>query len=150
MAASMISAAERPPACQALPPCKLSTSARIVLVSSLLGAALTTITDSALSPSSFHHSGLATTLFSVWHCRSISKADAVATAQYSELTGARSLASRNLWTASTLCPELDSTAARLKCGEASSGLKAMSSRKAWAALDQSFLETHRAASASSS
>ena len=49
------------------------------------GAALTTLADSALSPSSFHHSGLATSAHS--DCRSMQKALAVACAQSSEPTG---------------------------------------------------------------
>eukprot|EP00964_Phaeocystis_antarctica_P142240 scaffold107473_cov24-Phaeocystis_antarctica.AAC.1 len=63
-----------------------------------------TLADSTLSPSSFHHSGLATSS----HTFSFStlKAFAVASAQTSEPTGARSLASRKRCAASTLCPEL--------------------------------------------
>eukprot|EP00964_Phaeocystis_antarctica_P145548 scaffold111634_cov45-Phaeocystis_antarctica.AAC.3 len=64
------------------------------------GAALKTLADSALSPSSFHHSGLATSAHSF--ARSISKAHAVASAQPSEPTGQRSLASRYRCAASTL------------------------------------------------
>eukprot|EP00964_Phaeocystis_antarctica_P099471 scaffold65318_cov57-Phaeocystis_antarctica.AAC.2 len=63
------------------------------------GAALTTLADSALSPSSFHHSGLATSA----HCfiRSWSKASAVAIAQSFEPAKKRSFASRYHCAAST-------------------------------------------------
>eukprot|EP00964_Phaeocystis_antarctica_P076108 scaffold47032_cov66-Phaeocystis_antarctica.AAC.3 len=63
------------------------------------GAALTTLADSALSPSSFHHSGLATSAHSFR--TSVSKASAVALAQSSEPKGRRSLASRYRCAAST-------------------------------------------------
>ena len=97
-AASLSSAAERGPAAQAaLFP--LSTIARIALASTLSGAALTTLADSALSPSSLHHSGLATSAHS--SCDSMMKAHAVAHAQFSEPTKKRSLASRNRCAAST-------------------------------------------------
>ena len=57
----------------------------MMLALTSFGATLTTFADSALSPSSFHHSGLATSS----HCfsRSVSKAHAVAFAQPSEPTG---------------------------------------------------------------
>eukprot|EP00964_Phaeocystis_antarctica_P124508 scaffold88147_cov48-Phaeocystis_antarctica.AAC.4 len=74
------------------------------------GTALTTLADSALSPSSFHHSGLATSSHTSFS--SVSKAAAVAFAQFSEPTGKRSLASRNRCAASTKCPELASVAPR--------------------------------------
>eukprot|EP00964_Phaeocystis_antarctica_P097110 scaffold63296_cov60-Phaeocystis_antarctica.AAC.1 len=78
---------------------------------SVFGAARRTLADSALSASSFHHSGLATSA----HCssRSLSKVCAVACAQSFEPTGQRSLASRNRCADSTLCPELESTLPRL-------------------------------------
>eukprot|EP00964_Phaeocystis_antarctica_P158210 scaffold128748_cov48-Phaeocystis_antarctica.AAC.1 len=90
------------------------------------GAARTTLADSALSPSSFHHSGLANSA----HCfdRSMLKALAVAVAQRSEPTGWRSLASRYRCAASTSCPEFQSTLPRLKYATGSSGLEAMASR----------------------
>ena len=59
VAASLSSAAERGPAPQVLYR-PLSTPARMRLAALSFGAALTTLADSALSPSSFHHSGLAT------------------------------------------------------------------------------------------
>eukprot|EP00964_Phaeocystis_antarctica_P113554 scaffold77566_cov63-Phaeocystis_antarctica.AAC.5 len=75
------------------------------------GAALTSLADNALSPSSFHHSDLATSA----HCGSfnVSNANAVAFAHISEPTGQRSLASRYRCAASTLCPESLSTLPRL-------------------------------------
>eukprot|EP00964_Phaeocystis_antarctica_P008811 scaffold4786_cov65-Phaeocystis_antarctica.AAC.3 len=85
MAAFLYSAAERGPASQAPPPPPLSTIARMILTCVSFGAALTTLADSALSSSSFHHSGLTTSAHSV--CRSRSKDHAVATAQFSEPTG---------------------------------------------------------------
>eukprot|EP00964_Phaeocystis_antarctica_P020618 scaffold11403_cov64-Phaeocystis_antarctica.AAC.1 len=60
VAASSSSAAERGPTSHELYPSPISTSARIWLAPTSSGAALTTLADSALSPSSFHHSGLAT------------------------------------------------------------------------------------------
>eukprot|EP00964_Phaeocystis_antarctica_P074967 scaffold46200_cov66-Phaeocystis_antarctica.AAC.2 len=78
---------------------------------SWFGAAVTTLADSALSPSSFHHSGLATSAHS-FH-RSTPKACVVAFAQSSEPSGQRSLASRDRCAASTLCPELLSAPPRL-------------------------------------
>eukprot|EP00964_Phaeocystis_antarctica_P123866 scaffold87558_cov48-Phaeocystis_antarctica.AAC.2 len=60
VAASLSSAAERGPTSQGAPPRPLSTAARISLAIASFGAALATLADSALSPSSFHHSGLAT------------------------------------------------------------------------------------------
>ena len=74
----MRSATTRDPRSQA-PPCPLSTAARIWLAPKSFGAALTTLADSALSSSSFHHSGLATSA----HASSFSmlKARAVAIAQ---------------------------------------------------------------------
>eukprot|EP00964_Phaeocystis_antarctica_P085425 scaffold53953_cov51-Phaeocystis_antarctica.AAC.1 len=107
VAASMSSAAERGPASQA-PHCPISTNARISWPTPSSGAALTTLADSALSPSSFHHSGLATSVHTS-HV-SISKASAVACAHFSEPTGLRSLASRNRCAASTWCSELASAA----------------------------------------
>eukprot|EP00964_Phaeocystis_antarctica_P041371 scaffold23655_cov65-Phaeocystis_antarctica.AAC.1 len=85
--------------------------ARMRLALASFGAALTTLSDSALSPSSFHHSGLAASAHT--SSDSKSKASAVATAQSSEPTGQRSLASRNRCAASTSCPELPSTVPRL-------------------------------------
>eukprot|EP00964_Phaeocystis_antarctica_P030361 scaffold17146_cov61-Phaeocystis_antarctica.AAC.1 len=79
-----------------------------------------------------HHSGLATSQHSL--CLSMLKAPAVAFAQYSEPTGSRSLASRYRCAASTLCPEWLSAFARLKYATGSSGLRAMASRLALAAL----------------
>ena len=113
LAASLSSAAEgRGPTTQALcAQCPLSTTARIMFVSTRFGAAPTTLADSALSPSSFHHSGLTTSLHSFIF--SMSKAADVACAQPSESAGKRSLASRNRCAASTKCPELESTAPRL-------------------------------------
>eukprot|EP00964_Phaeocystis_antarctica_P117803 scaffold81623_cov60-Phaeocystis_antarctica.AAC.4 len=84
VAASLSFAAERGPASQA-PLFPLSTSARISLAAKSCGAALKTLADSALSPSSFHHSGLATSAHS--SRVSMSKAAAVASAQSSEPTG---------------------------------------------------------------
>eukprot|EP00964_Phaeocystis_antarctica_P103801 scaffold69046_cov77-Phaeocystis_antarctica.AAC.10 len=78
------------------------------LVIASFGAALTTLTDSALRPSSFHHSGLAISS----HSLAISKAFAVASTQCSEPTGERSLASRKRCAASSRCPEVLSTAPR--------------------------------------
>eukprot|EP00964_Phaeocystis_antarctica_P117521 scaffold81351_cov48-Phaeocystis_antarctica.AAC.1 len=78
------------------------------------------------------------------------KAKAVATAQRSEPTGQRSLASRNRCAASTWCPELESTTPRLAYAVGSSGLSATASRQALAALRVSRLERYRAPSAKSS
>eukprot|EP00964_Phaeocystis_antarctica_P020249 scaffold11175_cov63-Phaeocystis_antarctica.AAC.5 len=116
------------------------------IADSSFGAALTTLADSALSPSSFHHSGVATsaTDFS----RSRSKAFTVAPAQPSESTGRRSMASRYRDAASTWS-EIESAALRLK----SSGLsdfKAVASLRDMAALCQSSLEAYREPSASRS
>eukprot|EP00964_Phaeocystis_antarctica_P098027 scaffold64100_cov54-Phaeocystis_antarctica.AAC.2 len=97
-AASLNSTADRGPACQAPPP-PCSTTARMVIALQSFGAARKTLADSALSPSSFHHSGLATSAHSF--CCSSLKASAVALAQYSEPTGKRSLASRYRCEAST-------------------------------------------------
>eukprot|EP00964_Phaeocystis_antarctica_P102358 scaffold67706_cov55-Phaeocystis_antarctica.AAC.4 len=83
-AASLSSAAERGPDSQARH-CPVSTIARTLVAAGSFGAALTTLADSALSPSSFHHSGLAT--LSHWSCISNSKARAVASAQSTESTG---------------------------------------------------------------
>eukprot|EP00964_Phaeocystis_antarctica_P065091 scaffold39217_cov62-Phaeocystis_antarctica.AAC.2 len=145
-AASLNSAAERGPASQAsdIP---LSNIARMLCALTSFGAALTTFADSALSPSSFHHSGLATSAHS--SCFSMSKALAVALAQPFEPTGRRSLASRNRCAASTLCPEASSVTPRLRYASGSSGLRAMASRKALADLRQSSLEPYRTPSASS-
>eukprot|EP00964_Phaeocystis_antarctica_P013395 scaffold7334_cov64-Phaeocystis_antarctica.AAC.8 len=115
---------------------------------SSFGAALTTFADSAKSPSSFHHSGLATSPHAF--CVSTSKALAVASAQSSEPTGARALASRYRCAPSTLCPALESTTPRLRYAVGSSGIRAMASRQALDALRQSSLEAYRAPSASSS
>eukprot|EP00964_Phaeocystis_antarctica_P042993 scaffold24650_cov82-Phaeocystis_antarctica.AAC.1 len=109
-AASMNSAAERGPVSQA-PHAPLSTQARMSSVDSLFGTARKTLADSALSPSSFHHSGLATSSHA--GSRSLSKACAVASAQSFEPIRWRSLASMNRCAASTLCPELESAAPRL-------------------------------------
>eukprot|EP00964_Phaeocystis_antarctica_P130589 scaffold94452_cov75-Phaeocystis_antarctica.AAC.6 len=98
-AASLSSAAERGPTSQAPPHAPLSTYARMSIAGSAFGAARKTLADSALSPSSFHHSGLVTSAHS--SVRSVSKASAVACAQYSEPTGSRSLASRYRCAAST-------------------------------------------------
>eukprot|EP00964_Phaeocystis_antarctica_P045181 scaffold25995_cov70-Phaeocystis_antarctica.AAC.1 len=126
MAASLASAAERGSCSpQAGPPLSpLSTVARMPLAAALFGNALTTLTDSALSPSSFHHSGLAVSSNSL----SKSMASAVAFAQSSEPTGQRSLASRHRCAASTLCSEVESTIPRLRYASGSSGLRAMASR----------------------
>ena len=67
--AFLSSAAERGPASQALvshSSCPHSTIARIWWASKASGAALTTLADSALSPSSFHHSG-----FSIFRARGV-------------------------------------------------------------------------------
>eukprot|EP00964_Phaeocystis_antarctica_P090185 scaffold57671_cov48-Phaeocystis_antarctica.AAC.1 len=91
VAAFLSSAHERGPASQpAHRP--LSTEARISWAWTSFGAALTTLADSALSPSSFHHSGLATSAHT--SSLSMSKAAAVARAHVSDPTGQRSLASR--------------------------------------------------------
>eukprot|EP00964_Phaeocystis_antarctica_P075448 scaffold46541_cov57-Phaeocystis_antarctica.AAC.4 len=125
-AASISSAAERGPTSQASL-CPGSTTARMTSACKLFGAALTTLADIALSPSSFHHSGLATSQHSL--CTSMLKAAAVAFAQYSEPTGSRSLASRYRCAASNLCPEwLSAFATRLKYAVGSSGSRAMASR----------------------
>eukprot|EP00964_Phaeocystis_antarctica_P033759 scaffold19146_cov53-Phaeocystis_antarctica.AAC.3 len=123
---SLSSAAERSPASKTLY-CPVSTYARISSADSSFGAALTTLADSALSPSSFHHSGLATSAHAF--DLSKSKARAVATAQYSEPTGSRSLAARYRCAASTSCPELESALPRLWYARGSSGFRAMASRK---------------------
>eukprot|EP00964_Phaeocystis_antarctica_P141864 scaffold106998_cov60-Phaeocystis_antarctica.AAC.2 len=122
VAASMSSAAERVPASQA----SLSTIARISMAGIWFGAALTTLADSALSPSSFHHSGLATSAHASRD--SVSKAHAVACAHIFEPTGKRSLASRYRCAASTWCSELVSAAPRLKYAAGWSGFSAMASR----------------------
>ena len=80
----MSSAAERGPASQE-PHAAYSTSARIKVVSWSFGNALTTVADSALSPSSFHHSGLATSAHA--SRTSMLKACAVALAHICESTG---------------------------------------------------------------
>eukprot|EP00964_Phaeocystis_antarctica_P098881 scaffold64827_cov51-Phaeocystis_antarctica.AAC.1 len=80
----------------------------------------------------------------------MSKACAVARAQGSEPTGWRSLAWRSRCAASTWCPELASAAPRLKYAAGLSGLRAMASRKARAALRESSLEPCLVPSASSS
>eukprot|EP00964_Phaeocystis_antarctica_P047222 scaffold27313_cov85-Phaeocystis_antarctica.AAC.2 len=134
VAASLSSAAEGGPASQASH-CPVSTMARIWLASTSSGAALTTLADSALSSLSFHHSGLATSAHSCF--ASISKARAVASAQNSEPTGQRSLASRYRCAASTSCPELASAAPRLWYASGLSGLRAMASRATRAALRES-------------
>eukprot|EP00964_Phaeocystis_antarctica_P141867 scaffold106998_cov60-Phaeocystis_antarctica.AAC.5 len=103
------SVAERGPASQATVDPR-STPARITLAFALSGAALITLADSALSPSSFHHSGLATSAHT--SDVSIPKPNAAASAHHSEPTGQRSLASRSRCAASTTCPELESTAPR--------------------------------------
>ena len=69
------------------------------IADSSFSAARKTLADSALSASSFHHSGVAASLHS--SSRSTSKAFAVALAQFSESTGQRSLASRYRCAAST-------------------------------------------------
>ena len=58
-AASLSSAAERGPAAQTPHP-PLSTKARMALADASFGTARKTLAESALSPSSLHHSGLAT------------------------------------------------------------------------------------------
>eukprot|EP00964_Phaeocystis_antarctica_P018262 scaffold10109_cov57-Phaeocystis_antarctica.AAC.4 len=148
VAASLSSATERGPASQRPPLRPRSTQARMPLAGPSFGAALATLADSALSPSSFHHSGLATSAHSSRFSRS--KALAVATAQCSEPTGSRSLASRNRCAASTSCPEVESITPRLRYAIGSSGRRAMASRQALAALRQSSLEEYRAPSAISS
>ena len=77
-AASMSSAADRGPGSQPLH-YRQSTLARIACAGPSFGAAFTNLADSALSSSSFHHSGLATSLLS--SSRSMSKAYTVALAQ---------------------------------------------------------------------
>eukprot|EP00964_Phaeocystis_antarctica_P021165 scaffold11720_cov48-Phaeocystis_antarctica.AAC.2 len=124
-AASMSSAADRGATSQP-PHAPLSTVARMVNALASFGAALTTLADSALSPSSLHHSGLATSAHAF--SRSMSKAFAVATAESSEPTGWRSLASRYRCAASTSCPEYESIWPRLRYAIGSSGLRAMASR----------------------
>eukprot|EP00964_Phaeocystis_antarctica_P039238 scaffold22445_cov73-Phaeocystis_antarctica.AAC.10 len=83
VAASLSSAAERGPDSQ---PTQFprSTIARIWLAASSSGAALTTLADSTLSPSSFHHSGLATSAHAF--CVSMLRANAVARPQGLEPT----------------------------------------------------------------
>eukprot|EP00964_Phaeocystis_antarctica_P139882 scaffold104667_cov72-Phaeocystis_antarctica.AAC.13 len=98
----------------------------MLLAPSSFGAALITLADSALSPSSFHHSGLATSAHS--SSRSVSKASAVALAQPSDPTCQRSLASRYRCAASTSCPDSESALPRLKYAKGSSGFRAMASR----------------------
>ena len=148
MAASLSSAAERGPASQESS-CPHSTTARIWLARRLSGAALTTLADSTLSPSSFHHSGLATSAHaSQYAC--MMKVRAAALAHQCERSGKHAMASPNRFTASTWCPEWMSTAPRLKYAKGSSGLSAMASRKARAALSQSSRDACRAPSAISS
>eukprot|EP00964_Phaeocystis_antarctica_P124377 scaffold88044_cov75-Phaeocystis_antarctica.AAC.7 len=91
-AARLSSAAERGPTSQTQPHNPLSTIASMRCAPSYFGAAATTHADSALSPSSFHHLGLATASHAF--SRSRSKADAMACAQHSEPTGARLPVSR--------------------------------------------------------
>eukprot|EP00964_Phaeocystis_antarctica_P116361 scaffold80300_cov75-Phaeocystis_antarctica.AAC.2 len=131
VAASLSSAAERGPATQA-PHAPLNTSARMQWAGPWFGAALTTLADSALSPASFHHSGLATSSHSSRF--KMLATHAVATAQPSEPTRQRSVASRYRCAASTWCPELLSDAPRLKYAVGLSGLSAMASRRVLAAL----------------
>ena len=85
-AASLSSAAERGSGFEAptLRLSPLSTKARTLMAFSSFGAALTTLADSVLSPSSFHHSGLATSAHT--SVRNMQKALAVASAQSSEPT----------------------------------------------------------------
>eukprot|EP00964_Phaeocystis_antarctica_P144063 scaffold109751_cov63-Phaeocystis_antarctica.AAC.1 len=84
MAASLSSVAERGPASQ-VPDNPLSTTARMLFATPSFGAALTTLSDNTLSPSSLHHSGLAASAHTSSFSRS--KAIAVALAQSSEPTG---------------------------------------------------------------
>ena len=91
-AAAVSSTAERGPAFHALH-FPISTHARMQCAFAKVGAAFTTLADNALSPSSLHHSGLATSVHSCVFSRS--KACAVASAQLPEPTGQRFLASRN-------------------------------------------------------
>eukprot|EP00964_Phaeocystis_antarctica_P037260 scaffold21281_cov64-Phaeocystis_antarctica.AAC.1 len=84
-AASLSSAAERGPASQEPPHTPVNTTARMLCAHPAFGAALTTIADSALSPSSSHHSGLAPS--ANFFCLNWSKACAVAHAQFSEPAG---------------------------------------------------------------
>ena len=79
--AFLISAAERGSTSQAAH-VPLSTAARMVLATVSFGAALTTLADSALSASSFHHSGLTASAHRLF--RSKSKAIVVASAQSAE------------------------------------------------------------------
>eukprot|EP00964_Phaeocystis_antarctica_P002332 scaffold1204_cov51-Phaeocystis_antarctica.AAC.1 len=144
----MSSAAERGPTSRTPPHRPISTNARTSLAFISSGAALTTLADSALSPSSFHHSGLATSAHS--SRASMLKAAAVASAHISKPTRKRSLASRNRCAASTWCPELVSATPRLKYAAGLSGLRAMASRRVRAALRQSSLEPYREPSATSS
>eukprot|EP00964_Phaeocystis_antarctica_P132895 scaffold97047_cov54-Phaeocystis_antarctica.AAC.3 len=92
VAAFLSSAAERGPTSKEPYAIPLSTNARMLLACVSFGATLTTLADSAVSPSSFHHSGLATSAHSFVFSRS--KAFAVAFAQFSEPTANRPLASR--------------------------------------------------------
>ena len=80
----------------------------------------------ALSPSSLHHSGLATSAHA--SIVSIPKTDAVASAHLSDPTGKRSLASRYRCAASTKCAERRSAFPRLKYAVGLSGSSAMASR----------------------
>eukprot|EP00964_Phaeocystis_antarctica_P139865 scaffold104660_cov60-Phaeocystis_antarctica.AAC.4 len=106
VAAFLSSAREQGPAA---PP--RSASARMTWDPSSFGIAFKTLADITLRPLLVHHSGLTTSAHS--SCRSISKADAVTTAQSSDPSVKRSLASRNRRAASTLSPELPSAAPRL-------------------------------------
>ena len=98
VAASLSSAAERGPASQARHR-PLSTIARIWLACAASGDALTTLADSALSPSSLHYSGLATSAHASWN--SMRNACAAALAHSRDPTAQRSLASRYRCAAST-------------------------------------------------
>eukprot|EP00964_Phaeocystis_antarctica_P147892 scaffold114601_cov72-Phaeocystis_antarctica.AAC.2 len=126
VAASLSSAAERRPTSQAPAQCPVSTIARIWLAVCPFGAALTTLADNALSPLSFHHSGLGVSPFAL--SRSDSKADVVATAQSAEPAGKSSLASRKRCAASTWCPELASTPPSVRYASGLLGRRAMASR----------------------
>eukprot|EP00964_Phaeocystis_antarctica_P020332 scaffold11233_cov59-Phaeocystis_antarctica.AAC.4 len=125
-AASTSSAAERCRTSHTLKCSPLSRIARMLCARTSFGAAFTTLADSALRPSSFHHSGLVTSAQTF--SRNKSKAAAAARAHRSEPTGVRSMASRYRCAASTRRPELESTLPRLKYASRRSGLRAMASR----------------------
>ena len=76
------------------------------IAGSAFGAARTTLADSALSPSSLHHSGLATSAHALLlrqHVKSRCRGLCPGLRSHRKLTGNRSLASRNRCAASTTC-----------------------------------------------